>query len=91
MLVLVPSVLGVTAQVDRPSAEPVISEVTVLQLVRKTARGKKGGIEIEGCGIWGTRLSIGERRFGTASSPPHRDCGTTAPERYGSQPVGLQT
>lgn len=52
MLVLVSSVLGVTAQVDRPSAEPVISEVTVLQLVRKTARGKKGGIEIEGCGIW---------------------------------------
>jgi|GEM_PF-6638686 len=55
MLVLVSSVLGVTAQVDRPSAEPVISEVTVLQLVRKTARGKKGGIEIEGCGIWGNK------------------------------------
>ena len=51
--VLVPesSVHEVTTQVDRPSAEPVISEVTVLQPLRKTAR-EKGGIEIEGCGIW---------------------------------------
>jgi hypothetical protein len=41
VLVPVSSVLGVTAQVDRPSAEPVISEATVIQLVRKTARIKK--------------------------------------------------
>jgi len=61
MLVLVPSVLGVTAQVDRPSAEPVISEVTVLQLVRKTARGKKGGIEIEGCGIWAVVSNLSDK------------------------------
>jgi hypothetical protein len=37
---------------DRTSAEPVIHGVTNKQLVRKTARRKKGGIEIEGCGKW---------------------------------------
>ena len=37
---------------DRTSAEPIIHDMTATQLVRKTARRKKGGIEIEGCGIW---------------------------------------